>query len=272
MLATILENKFYTTVQQYYLMAIIAILIAHIINRTAPIAIAIFIVSSSWLVIALPLFLDLNDEIARYERVFGYRRGVACLPKAAPRRRAFSLSFAHAGAQIFADLVEETCGREPPLVGSDKEGKVLGHVAGLHRGDASRFESRREFRKFGIAVELGAVRQCTCPGKNRGDRIGRCLLAFLMFAVMPGHRAMRGLGFDRFAIRSHQHRSHEAERSKALRDDVGLDIAVIVLAGPNIAAGPFERRSDHVVDKAMFVGNSSLAERVFEFGFVNFLE
>ncbi|HXN88389.1 MAG TPA: hypothetical protein VN890_03375 [Methylocella sp.] len=77
MLATILENKFYTTVQQYYLKAIIAILIAHIINRTAPIAIAIFIVSSSLLVIAFPLFLSPKDEIARDQRIFGYRRNLA---------------------------------------------------------------------------------------------------------------------------------------------------------------------------------------------------
>jgi hypothetical protein len=60
-----------------YLNAIIAILIAHIINRIPPIAIAIFIVSSSSLVIVLPLFLDLNDRISLDARVFGYRRGVA---------------------------------------------------------------------------------------------------------------------------------------------------------------------------------------------------
>jgi hypothetical protein len=32
---------------------------------------------------------------------------------------ALSLSFAHAGTQIFADLIEETCRREPLLVGAD---------------------------------------------------------------------------------------------------------------------------------------------------------
>ena len=61
-------NKFYSTAQQYYLKAIIAILIAHIINRTAPIAIAIFIVSSSSLVIAVLLFFGPKNEIARSER------------------------------------------------------------------------------------------------------------------------------------------------------------------------------------------------------------
>jgi hypothetical protein len=77
MLATILENKSYSTAQQYYFNAIITILVAHIIKMIAPIATAIFIVSSSLLVIALPLLLGPKYEIARYERIFGYRRGVA---------------------------------------------------------------------------------------------------------------------------------------------------------------------------------------------------
>jgi hypothetical protein len=70
-------NKFYSTAQQYYLKATITILITHIIKRTDPIANAIFIVSSSSLVIALPLFLDAKDEIARDQRIFDYRRSLA---------------------------------------------------------------------------------------------------------------------------------------------------------------------------------------------------
>jgi hypothetical protein len=77
MLATILEDKSHSTAQQYYLKAIITILITHIINRIPPIAIAIFIVSSSSLVIALPLLLGPKDEIACDLRIFGYRRGGA---------------------------------------------------------------------------------------------------------------------------------------------------------------------------------------------------
>ena len=65
------------TAHQYYFKAIIAILIAHITKMIAPIAIAIFIVSSSSLVIALPLFLDAKDEIARDQRIFDYRRSLA---------------------------------------------------------------------------------------------------------------------------------------------------------------------------------------------------
>src|SRR5437660_12826108 len=71
---------------QYYFKAIIAILIAHITKMIAPIAIAIFIVSSSSLVIALPLCLGPKDEIARDQRIFGYRRSLARRMPAPPRR------------------------------------------------------------------------------------------------------------------------------------------------------------------------------------------
>ena len=47
-------SKIGSVARRNYLNAIIAILIAHIIKRTAPIAIAIFIVSSSLLAIAVP--------------------------------------------------------------------------------------------------------------------------------------------------------------------------------------------------------------------------
>jgi hypothetical protein len=61
-------------------------------------AIAIFIVSSSSLVICV----GLKDEIAPEEQIFGYRRSLARPPKAGARAARFFLSFAHAGAQIFA--------------------------------------------------------------------------------------------------------------------------------------------------------------------------
>ena len=79
MLATILENKFYSTAQQYYLKAIIVILIAHIINRIAPIAIAIFIVSSSLLVIALSPILGCKGPDHARPADFSYRRSLARL-------------------------------------------------------------------------------------------------------------------------------------------------------------------------------------------------
>ena len=48
----------------------------------------------------------------------------------------------------------------------------------------------------GRAVELAAVRQAAGPGEDRGDRVGRGLLALLVLPVVPGHRAVRRLGLD----------------------------------------------------------------------------
>ena len=92
------------------------------------------------------------------------------------------------------------------------------------------------------------------PGEDRGDRVGRGLLALLVLAVVARHRAVGGFGFHGLAVGRHQHRGHQAERAVALRHRVGLHVAVVVLAGPDIAAGPFQRGGHHVVDQAVLVG------------------
>ena len=97
-------------------------------------------------------------------------------------------------------------------------------------------------------------------------------LALLMFAVVAGDGAVRGLRFDGLAVRRHEDAGHEAKRTEALRDRVGLHVAVVVLAGPNVAARPLERRRDHVVDQAMLVGDAKRLEPALELGVVDLLE
>jgi hypothetical protein len=112
------------------------------------------------------------------------------------------------------------------------------------------------------------------PGEDRGDGVGRGLLALLVLAVVAGHGAVGGLRLDG-ACRpaSKQHRGHQAERAEALRHDVGLHVAVIVLAGPDVAAGPLQGRCDHVVDQAVLVGDLAASSNSFlEFGVVDLLE
>jgi hypothetical protein len=118
-----------------------------------------------------------------------------------------------------------------------------------------------------VVVELGAVGQAAGPCEDRGDRVGRGFLAGLVLAVVAGHRAVRGFGFHGLAVRRHQHRGHQAERAEALRHRVGLHVAVVVLAGPDIAAGPFQACRDHVVDQAMLVPDLGFLELVLELGF-----
>ena len=110
------------------------------------------------------------------------------------------------------------------------------------------------------------------PGEDRGDRVGRGRLTLLMQAVVARHRAVRRLGLDGLAVRRHQHRGHEAERAEALGHGIRLHVAVVVLAGPEEAAGPFERGRHHVVDQAVLVGDVLLVEAVLELGLEDLLE
>ena len=81
---------------------------------------------------------------------------------------------------------------------------------------------------------------------------------------MAGDSSVRGLGFDGLAIGTHQNGSHQSQRAVALGDDIRLDVAVVVLAGPDEAAARFETLSDHVVDQTVLVPDAVLLE----FGFV----
>ena len=102
--------------------------------------------------------------------------------------------------------------------------------------------------------------QTSCPREDGRDRVGRGRLALLMLTVMPGHRSMSGFGFDGPAVRGHQYRGHQPQRPEALCHGVGLNIAVVVLAGPDVPAFPLQRGRHHVVDEAVLVRDARLLE------------
>jgi hypothetical protein len=89
------------TAHQYYFKAIIAILIAHITKMIAPMAIAIFIVSSSSLVIASPMLRSKRTRSPATSEFLATGEAWRARLKLAPPGALFFLSFAHAGAQIF---------------------------------------------------------------------------------------------------------------------------------------------------------------------------
>ena len=93
-----------------------------------------------------------------------------------------------------------------------------------------------------------------------------------MLAVVARDRAVRGLSFNRLAVGRHQHARHQPQRTEALSDGVGLNVAVVVLAGPNVTALPLQRRSDHVVDQAVLVGDRCGFKVSLELGLVDLLE
>ena len=63
-----------------------------------------------------------------------------------------------------------------------------------------------------------------------------------------GGRTVRGLGLDDLAIGCDELRGHHAKTAKALRKDVALYVAVVVLARPDEAARGLDGLRDHVVD------------------------
>src|ERR1700722_14653934 len=187
-----------------------------------------------------------SEPQARSHRGQGRDQGPANGP-GDPRGRARERSV-HRLLQIAVELVEELVGGEPRMIGADQDREVAGHVAAVHRVDANLFERLGKFDDVGRVVERAAILQPAAPGEDRGDRVGRGLLALLVLAIVPGDGAVRRLGLDRLAIRRQQRRDHHAERAEALRQRVGLHVAIIILAGPDAPAVPLQRQRDHVVD------------------------
>ncbi len=75
-----------------------------------------------------------------------------------------------------------------------------------------------EALQLGVVVELGAMGEAAGPGEDRGDRVGRGLLALLVLAVVTGDGAVGGLGLDGLAVGGQQHRGHQTQRAEALGD------------------------------------------------------
>ena len=53
---------------------------------------------------------------------------------------------------------------------------------------------------------------------------------------------------------------------------VTLDVTVIVLTSPDIAAFPLHCRGHHVINQTVLIGETSFDELIFEFRFKNFLK
>ena len=87
-------------------------------------------------------------------------------------------------------------GRRGVLGAVHGDGEVLGHEAALDGLDAGRLEVEGVLVQGGVVVELGAVHEAARPGVDRGDRVGRRLLALLVLAEVARHRAVGSLGLD----------------------------------------------------------------------------
>ena len=114
--------------------------------------------------------------------------------------------------------------------------------------------------------------ESTGPRVDRCDRVRGGGLALLVLAVVTSHGAVSCLCLHNLSVWRCQNGSHETERAEALSNSVGLYVAVVVLAGPDVAALPLHGRSDHVVDEAVLVGEACGVELLFELGLEDLFE
>ena len=93
-----------------------------------------------------------------------------------------------------------------------------------------------------------------------------------MGAVVAGHGAVGGFGLNGLAIGRHQHRCHQAQRSKALRHNVRLHITIIVFACPDKPTLGFNGHGNHVINQAVFVRQLRFVELIGKFFIKHALE
>mgnify|MGYP007132323313 CR=1 FL=1 len=168
--------------------------------------------------------------------------------------------------QVLVQRVHEAVGVEPRFVRADEHGQILGHLTAFNGVDDDLLQRLGEVTDFGRAVQIGAVLKAAGPREDGCDWVGGGLLALLPAAVVTGHGAVRRFGLDGLAVRGHEHGGHEAQRTEALGHGVGLHIAIVVLAGPDVTAVPLQGAGHHVVDQAVLVSQAGLGVPVLVFG------
>jgi len=76
---------------------------------------------------------------------------------------------------------------------------------------------------------------------------------------VTGHSAVSSLSLED-TIRVGADRGHKAKGTEALSDDIGLNITIVVLAGPHKVTVRLNSLSNQIVDKTMFIVKTDLLE------------
>jgi hypothetical protein len=95
-------------------------------------------------------------------------------------------------AQTYIDPFHVLIGRDPVppshLLALHRQRQILGHdIVHIDSLDAGLFQVGRKVCELGCGVELGAEGESSSPREDGGDRVGRCLLPFLVLTVVTGH-------------------------------------------------------------------------------------
>lgn len=74
---------------------------------------------------------------------------------------------------------------------------------------------------------------------------------------------MSCLALNRLAVWRDKFTGHHAQASEPLREDIGLDIAIVVFARPDKSAGRFDGLCNHIIDQTVLVVDASLLKGCF---------
>lgn len=153
------------------------------------------------------------------------------------------------------------------------ERKVLGHdTIGINDLNTGHLEGLAEMLEWLVPIELGTVKETTCPCEDRSNGVRRCLVPLLVLAVVARDGAMRSLALNDLAVWRDEFTGHHTQRTEALCKDIGLDVTVVVLTRPNKSSRGLDGLCNHVVDEAVFVIDAGLVEFSLVLGVVDFLE
>jgi hypothetical protein len=109
------------------------------------------------------------------------------------------------------------------------QGEVLGHdTIDVNSVNACLLEALSESDNVRSIVKLASLDETARPSKDGGDGVRGGLTALLVLTVVTGDSAVGSLRLKGLAVGGDENRCHQTERAKALSDNVGLNIAVVV--------------------------------------------
>jgi len=125
--------------------------------------------------------------------------------------------------------------------------------------------------ELGVSVNLSSVHKTSSPGEDTGNWVGRSALSLLILSPMSGNSSVSSLRF-KASILVDENRGHESKRSETLSNDIRLNISIVVLTGPDDTSFTFDSLSNHIINKSVFISNSSGFVLLLPVSLIDFLE
>lgn len=135
-------------------------------------------------------------------------------------------------------------------LGQDRQ--IFGHVAAFNSLDHGGLKGLREQSELLVIVQLGSVQKASGPGEDGSNWVCGGRTTLLPDTVVTGYSAVGSLSLQH-TVGIDTDGSHEAERTEALSNNIGLHITIVVFAGPNKATVALNSLSDKIINESVLV-------------------